>query len=59
MLVVIQGSGEMERLIAYVYGHLFLNSDLVRFSQRSLCLAFQESINPSMVMQERDWHHSW
>lgn len=41
MLVVIQVTGKMEQLIAYVYGHLCLNSDFVRFSQRSLYLAFQ------------------
>lgn len=40
MFVVIQVNGEMEWLIAYAYGHLYLNSDLVRFSQHSLCLAF-------------------
>lgn len=59
MLVVIQVSGEMEWFITCVYGHLYLNGDLVRFSQRSLCVVFTESIKPSVVMQGRDWRCSW
>lgn len=37
MLVVIKVSGEIEWLIAYAYGHLYLNSDPAGFRQWSLC----------------------
>lgn len=59
MLVVIKVSDEIEWLIAYVHGHLYLNSDPAGFSQWSLCLAFTEGEKPSVVMQGQDWHCSW
>lgn len=58
MLVVIKLSGEIEWLIAYVYGNLNLNRDPAEFSQWSLYLAFTEGVKPSVVLQGQDWQCS-